>query len=127
VLLSSKVVIVMSKRLFVGGIPYSVTEPQLQELFSQAGNVVSCRIITDRYSGRSKGFGFVEFENEKEAEEAVKLFNDYEMDGRKIAVNVARPMEERPAGNFQDRPRGGEFNRGRSDRRGGSGGRRGSR
>lgn len=123
----------MSKRLFVGGLPYSVTEPQLQELFSQAGNVVSCKIIIDRYSGRSKGFGFVEFETDEEAENAIKMFNDYDMEGRKIAVNVARPMEERAPGGFQNdfRSRGGgggrDFNRaGGQDRRGG-GDRKGNR
>jgi cold-inducible RNA-binding protein len=109
----------MSKRLFVGGIPYSTTEPQLQELFSGAGNVVSCRIITDRYSGRSKGFGFVEFETEEEAQKAVEMFNEYELEGRKIAVNVARPMEERPSDGFQNRTDRGNFNRG-NNRRGGS-------
>jgi cold-inducible RNA-binding protein len=96
----------MSKRLFVGGLPYSATSSQLEEIFSKFGKVVSCEVITDRYSGRSKGFAFVEMENDKEADEAIEKLNDTEMEGKKIAVNVARPREERPMfGNRGGAPR----------------------
>lgn len=94
----------MSKRLFIGGLPFSVTNSQLEEMFSQFGKVVSADVITDKYSGRSKGFGFVEMENDEEADEAIAKLNETELEGRKIAVNVARPREERPR--FDDR-RGG--------------------
>lgn len=87
----------MAKKLFVGGLPYSVTDRQLEELFSQVGVVSSATVITDRETGRSKGFGFVEFENDGEADEAIKKLNETEVEGRKITVNVARPREERPA------------------------------
>lgn len=95
------------KRLFVGNLPFSTTEDSLSEMFAKAGKVVSVKIITDKYSGRSKGFGFVEFEDEKAAEEAVKMFNETEVDGRKIVVNIARPMEQRPRRDFDRGDRGG--------------------
>ena len=85
----------MSKRLFVGGLPFSVTSSQLEEMFSKFGKVNSADVITDRDSGRSKGFGFVEMEKVDEAEEAIKKLNETELEGRKIAVNEARPREER--------------------------------
>jgi RNA recognition motif-containing protein len=85
----------MAKRLFVGGLPFTTTEPELQDLFSKAGKIVSVKIITDKYTGRSKGFGFVEFETEEEAAKAIEMFNQSDLGGRKIAVNEARPMEER--------------------------------
>lgn len=85
----------MKKRLFVGGLPYSVTQDQLQDLFSKAGTIVSCNIITDKYTGKSKGFGFVEFEEEAMAKKAIEMFDGYEWEGRKIAVNEARPREDR--------------------------------
>lgn len=86
----------MSKRLFVGGLPYSVTSSQLEEMFSKFGKVVSCDVITDRYSGQSKGFGFVEMEKDEEADEAIKKLGGTKLGEREIAVNVARPREERP-------------------------------
>jgi len=91
----------MAKRLFVGGLPWAVTDQQLEEIFSKHGKVASAKVITDRYTGRSKGFGFVEFEDEKEADAAIKALDQTELDGRKIVVNVARPMEDRS----NDRPR----------------------
>ncbi|MBI5731941.1 MAG: RNA-binding protein [Candidatus Magasanikbacteria bacterium] len=94
----------MAKKLFVGGLSYDTTENSLRDLFSQAGKVESVAVITDRMSGRSKGFGFVEMSTEEEAEAAIKMFNGKELDGRAIAVNEARPQE--------DRPRTGGFNRG---------------
>lgn len=88
-----------TKRLFVGGLPYSTTSQQLEELFSQVGKVATLNLITDRMTGQSKGFAFVEMSNDHESEEAIKKFNDYELDGRKIVVNVARPKEDRPTDN----------------------------
>jgi RNA recognition motif-containing protein len=82
-------------RLYVGGLPYSINEAQLREMFSAAGNVQNATIITDKFSGRSKGFGFVEMTNPEEAQKAIQLFNEKEVDGRKITVNVAKPREER--------------------------------
>jgi cold-inducible RNA-binding protein len=106
----------MSKRLFVGGLPYTVTSSQLEEIFSKIGKVSSCDVITDRYSGQSKGFAFIEMENDKEADEAIEKLNGTEVEGRKIAVNVARPREERP----KFGGRGGGFGRdNRGSRRGG--------
>lgn len=99
----------MAKRLFVGSLPYSATSAQLEELFSQAGKIQSLNLITDKFSGQSKGFAFVEFETEEEAKEAVTKFNNFELDGRKIVVNEARPQEDRNQG--QDRR---NFNRSRS-------------
>lgn len=87
-----------TKRLFVGGLPYSATSGQLEELFAQAGKVSTLTLITDKYSGQSKGFAFVEMSNDAEAEEAIKKFNNYELDGRKLIVNIARPREDRPQG-----------------------------
>jgi RNA recognition motif-containing protein len=105
----------MSKKLFVGGIPYTVTSSQLEEIFSKLGKVVSCDVITDRYSGQSKGFAFVEMENDKEADEAIKKLNETELEGKKIAVSVARPKEKRPR--FDNR--GGSRRDNRGPRRGG--------
>src|SRR3972149_1359765 len=85
----------MAKRLFVGSLPYSATSAQLEELFSQAGKITSLNLITDKYSGQSKGFAFVEFTTDAEANEAIKKFNNFELDGRKIVVNEARPQEDR--------------------------------
>lgn len=120
----------MSKRLFVGGLPYTITSPQLGEMFAAFGTVVSADVITDKYSGRSKGFGFVEMEKDEEADAAIEKLNETELEGRKIAVNVARPREERAPGGFGgggDGRRGGfDDRRGprRDSRGGGSGGRR---
>jgi RNA recognition motif-containing protein len=86
----------MAKKLFVGGIPYSTTEDQLRELFAQAGTVESAQIISDKFSGRSKGFGFVEMSSDEEAAKAVEMLNGTDFGGRNIAVNEARPKTERP-------------------------------
>lgn len=90
----------MSKKLYVGGLPYSTTEETLKEFFAAAGNVETATVITDRMTGRSKGFGFVEMSTEEEAQKAIEMFDGKEMEGRKITVNEARPREERPRGNF---------------------------
>ena len=86
----------MATKLYVGGLPYSVQEDALKELFAQAGNVTSTVIIMDKMSGRSKGFGFVEMATAEEAQAAISMFNEQEFEGRKLTVNEARPMEARP-------------------------------
>lgn len=94
----------MAKRLFVGSLPYSATGAQLEELFAQVGKVASVNLITDKFSGRSKGFAFVEMATEEEAKEAISKLNNSELDGRKIVVNEARPQEDRGSsnrGNYQ--------------------------
>ena len=85
----------MSTKLYVGGIPYSTTEAALGELFAKAGSVTSSSIIIDRMTGRSKGFRFVEMSNDEEAQAAINMFNGQDFEGRKLTVNVARPLEPR--------------------------------
>lgn len=99
----------MAKKLYVGGLSYSTVENGLKDLFSQAGTVETATVITDRMSGRSKGFGFVEMSSEEEAQKAVEMFNGKEFEGRTITVNEARPMEERPKRDFDRGGRGGGF------------------
>ena len=84
----------MNKKLNVGNLDYSVTQEQIREYFAQAGNVIDAVVIMDKYSGRSKGFGFVEFETEEEAKKAIEMFNEKDFNGRNIVVNVARPPRE---------------------------------
>jgi RNA recognition motif-containing protein len=86
----------MAKKLFVGNLSWNTTEDSLREAFAQYGTVASAQIIFDKMSGRSKGFGFVEFENDAEADAAINGLNGSDMDGRAITVNEARPMTERP-------------------------------
>lgn len=94
----------MGKRLFIGSLPYSTTDSQLEELFAGAGKVESAKVIIDKFSGRGKGFGFVEMSTDEEAQNAIKMFNGYSLDGRAIVVNVARPREDRSSSNnFGDR------------------------
>lgn len=85
----------MSTKLYVGGIPYSSTEASLSDAFSKAGTVNSASIIIDRMTGRSKGFGFVEMSTEEEAQAAINMWNGQDFEGRKLTVNVARPLEPR--------------------------------
>ncbi|MCI0619556.1 RNA-binding protein [Candidatus Wolfebacteria bacterium] len=85
----------MAKKLFVGGLPFTTTEQELEEAFAKAGTVVSVAIITDRMTGRSKGFGFVEMED-ADAAAAIDMWNGKEFGGRNLTVNEARPREERP-------------------------------
>jgi RNA recognition motif-containing protein len=92
----------MGAKLYVGNLPYSVAEAKLQEHFAQHGNVVSARIITDKFSGRSKGFGFVEMSSDDEAQKAISALNGTDFEGRNIVVSEARPQEER-----SPRPGGG--------------------
>jgi len=108
----------MAKKLFVGGLSNETTDTTLKETFARAGTVESATIIIDKFSGRSKGFGFVEMSSEEEAQKAIEMFNGKEIDGRNVTVNEARPLESRP--------RGGGFRRNfhGGDRRGGFGNRR---
>ena len=85
----------MEKKLFVGNLPYSVTSEVLSETFASAGSVVSATVIIDKFSKRSKGFGFVEMATEEEATKAKEMFDQSELDGRKIFVSEARPMTNR--------------------------------
>jgi len=93
----------MEKKLYVGSLSYDTTEDNLKDLFSQAGTVISAIIITDKMSGRSKGFGFVEMSSEEEAQKAIEMFDGKELDGRKIIVNEAKPMNKRNLGDNRSR------------------------
>ena len=86
----------MNKKLYVGNLGYEVTVEQLRELFSPAGNITDIVIIPDRATGRSKGFGFVEFATDAEAKKAVDMFHGKDFMGRDLVVNIARPKEDRP-------------------------------
>ena len=88
----------MGTKLYVGGLPYSTTEQQLQEIFSAHGSVTSTKVITDRYTGQSRGFGFVEMATGEEAQKAITALNGTQMAGRTITVNEARPQEKRTGG-----------------------------
>lgn len=83
----------MKNKLFVGSISWDTKEDALKDFFSQAGNVVEVKIITDKFTGRSKGFGFVTMETEEEAKKAIEELNGKELDGRALVVNEARPQK----------------------------------
>ncbi|MFA6995068.1 MAG: RNA-binding protein [Patescibacteria group bacterium] len=83
------------KKLFIGGLSFKTTEEGLAEAFAKAGQVVSAVIISDRMTHRSKGFGFVEMANDEEADKAIAMYNNQELDGRNVVVNEARPLEKR--------------------------------
>jgi cold-inducible RNA-binding protein len=100
----------MNKKLYVGNLSYETTEDELQKLFIEVGPVVSATIITDRASGRSKGFGFVEMETEQAAQEAIERLNNHEINQRGITVSEARPPKEKSFG-------GGARRSGRDGRR----------
>lgn len=85
----------MANKLFVGSLAYSVNDGQLQDFFASAGTVTSAKVITDRETGRSKGFGFVEMSSDEEAAKAIKELNGKELEGRAVVVNEARPREDR--------------------------------
>ena len=89
--------------IYVGNLPYAVDRDGLKELFAPFGEVLSTRIVIDRDTNRSKGFGFVEMPNEEQARQAVEAMNGQEVDGRKVVVNEARPREERPRREFVKR------------------------
>ena len=91
------------KKLFVGSISFDSTEDSLKQKFEEIGPVVSAKIIFDRFSGRSKGFGFVEMENEEDAAKAIQELNGSTLDGREIVVNEAKPEGERKPRRFEDR------------------------
>src|SRR5687768_5089658 len=115
----------MATKLFVGSLSYNTTDASLEEFFASCGKVVSAKVIVDRDTNRSKGFGFVEMETEEEAQAAVAQLNGKELDGRTIAVNEARPQENRErrsfgggggGGNRNGGGGGGGFNRDRGNR-----------
>src|SRR5690348_8329510 len=88
----------VSKRIYVGSLPYSATAEQLEALFADFGKVVDCQVITDRFTGQGKGFAFVEMENDEEADSAISGLNGSELGGRTLVVNQAREREERGGG-----------------------------
>jgi cold-inducible RNA-binding protein len=104
----------MGKKLFVGGLAYAITDDELQELFAAVGTVVSARVIKDRETDRSKGFGFVEMSTDEEAATAVKELDGKQVAGRSIAVNEARPQERREPRSFGN-DNGGGFRGGNRD------------
>ena len=86
----------MGNKLYVGSLPYSTTEQQLTDMFAEHGAVQSAKVISDRYTGQSRGFGFVEMATEEEAQKAITALNGAAMGGRTLVVNEARPQEKRP-------------------------------
>lgn len=94
----------MSNKLYVGGLPYSATEGQIQEIFAAHGTVESVKVITDKFTGQSRGFGFVEMGSGAEAQKAIQVLNGTQLDGRTLIVNEAKPMGTRDSG---DRGRSG--------------------
>ena len=112
----------MNKKLYVGNLGYNVTKNDLEQMFSAYGAVISAQVITDRESGKSKGFGFVEMSSDKEAQAAIAALNGKNVDGRDLTVNEARPQESRGGGGGGD---GGRSGGGRSG--GGGFGRGGNR
>lgn len=112
----------MPNKLFVGSLSYNVTDQSLADAFAQAGSVVSAKVIIDRMTGRSKGFGFVEMSSQEEANKAIEMWNGKPLDGRPVIVNEARPMEPRTGGGGYRGGGGGGGNRGGY---GGGGGHRG--
>ena len=87
-----------SNKLYVGGLPYSITEDRLEELFTEHGTVESARVITDKFTGRSRGFGFVEMSSQEEAQVAIDKLNGTDLEGRSLTVNEAKPREPRSGG-----------------------------
>ena len=104
----------MATKLFVGNIPYSVNSDGLRDIFAKVGEVAEANVVTDRETGRSRGFGFVEMSSDAEAQAAIEMWNGKELDGRTITVNEARPFEPRPRGEGGFK-RGGGFGGGRRD------------
>jgi len=90
----------MASKLYVGGLPYSTDDEELQKIFAEYGTVESATVIKDRDSGQSKGFGFVELSTDEEAEAAIKALDGQEVGGRRVRVNKARPKEDRPQRSF---------------------------
>ena len=107
----------MGKKLYVGNLPFSATQSELDELFGQVGTVESVNIITDKFSGESRGFGFVEMATDEEAQAAIERLDGQELKGRALKVNEARPLAERPS---RGGGGGGGGGGGRGSSRGGS-------
>ena len=105
----------MGSKIYVGGLPYSATEAEMEALFAEHGTVESARVITDKFTGQSRGFGFVEMSTSEEAEAAIAALNSTEMGGRTLTVNEAKPMAPRTGG--------GGFGGGGGNRGGGRGSR----
>ena len=97
----------MAKKLYVGGLPYATTNESLKEAFAKAGAVISATVMIDKMTGRSRGFGFVEMED-ADADAAIEMYNGKDLEGRRVVVNEARPMTERPPRRNFNR-NGGEF------------------
>ncbi len=112
----------MAKKLYVGNLPYSATQETLRALFAEVGEVSTVDIITDRDTGRSKGFGFVEMASDEAGDAAIKRFNGYSLDNRALTVNEARPREERSGGSRGGYGGGGGGSRGGGGGYGGGGG-----
>jgi len=115
----------MGSRIFVGGLPYAVTENELRDLFVAHGEVESANVVTDKFTGQSRGFGFVEMASDDDADSAIEALDGSEIGGRKLTVNKARPREDRfggggggggGGGRGSGRPRGGGGGRGGGDR-----------
>jgi RNA recognition motif-containing protein len=102
----------MGNKLYVGGLPYSVTDGRLQEIFTEHGTVESARVVSDKFTGQSRGFGFVEMSSGGEAQKAIDALNGTQLDGRTLTVNEAKPMA----------PRSNDGGGGRGNRSGGGGG-----
>jgi RNA recognition motif-containing protein len=111
----------MATKLFVGNLSFNTTEGDILDLFKQAGNVVKCELIVDKFTNKSRGFAFVEMGSQDEANKAIAQFNGKDFDGRALTVNEARPREERPRGDFGG---GGGGGGGFGGGRGGGGGKR---
>ena len=108
----------MTTNIYVGNLSYQTDDRELEDLFAPYGDIASARVITDRETGRSKGFGFVEMPDSAQAEAAISGLNDTEIDGRNLRINEARPREERPRGGGG----GGGYGGGGGGNRGGGGG-----
>ncbi len=102
----------IAKRLFVGGLSYTTTSEELKEIFAKIGEVTSCEVIMDKFTNQGKGFAFVEFADDANADKAISELNGTELGGRKIVVNEARPREERSSGGYGGRDSGGGRNSG---------------
>jgi len=111
----------MATKLFVGSLAYSVTDQELEEFFATVGKVASAKVIMDRETNRSKGFGFVEMESDDDAKAAVQQLNGKDLNGRPVAIDEAKPQENRERRPYNGGGNGGGFNR---DSNGGGGGRR---
>lgn len=108
----------METKVYVGNLSYNSTEDDLRTLFAQAGTVESVDLIKDRDSGRSKGFGFIVMGNQSEMENAIQMFNGFNLDDRELKVNIARPREERSRGGYGGGQQGGRKHKSRGGSRG---------